>query len=90
MESLIVCPLGGYCDLVPTTWHWVMPPVMFFLLILVFGVPIAHVLHRSGRSRWWTIIAFIPLVNIVGLWVFAFSRWPRHDPASIAAVAAPG
>jgi hypothetical protein len=43
------------------------------------GVPVAAILHHAGRSRWWTVIAFIPLLNLIGLWVFAFSRWP---PAS--------
>ena len=32
----------------------------------------------AGRSRWWTILAFVPLVNLIGLWVFAFTRWPSR------------
>jgi hypothetical protein len=36
-----------------------------------------NILHRAGRSRWWTILAFIPLLNLIGLWVFAFTRWPK-------------
>ena len=56
-----------------------MPPAMLLLLIVIFGVPIARILHRSGRSRWWTIVAFVPLLNLIGLWVFAFPRWPKSD-----------
>jgi hypothetical protein len=52
---------------------------MLTLLIVIFGVPIARILRRSGRSRWWTIIAFVPLLNLIGLWVFAFARWPKLD-----------
>jgi hypothetical protein len=43
---------------------------MGVLLLILLGVPIARVSHRSGHSRWWTLIAFIPLL----LWVFAFAR----------------
>ena len=82
MDILTICPGGNFCELVPSSWHWIMPPVMFLLLLGVLGVPIAHVLHRSGRSRWWTIIAFVPLLNLIGLWVFAFSRWPKLDQAA--------
>jgi hypothetical protein len=47
--------------------------------IVLLGVPVASILHRAGHSRWWTVIAFIPLLNLIGLWVFAFSRWPVVD-----------
>jgi len=23
------------------------------------------------------ILAFIPLLNLIGLWLFAFTRWPK-------------
>jgi uncharacterized membrane protein YhaH (DUF805 family) len=49
------------------------------LAIVLLGVPVARILHPAGRSRWWTLIAFIPLLNLIGLWVFAFSRWPTVD-----------
>jgi hypothetical protein len=79
MDAISMCPGVGICDLVPSSWHWVLPPVMLLLLIVIFGVPIARILHRSGRSRWWTIVAFVPLLNLIGLWVFAFARWPKLD-----------
>jgi hypothetical protein len=79
MDVLSICTRMGFCDLVPSSWHWVMPPIMLVLLIVIFGVPIARILHRSGRSRWWTIVAFVPLLNLIGLWVFAFTRWPNFD-----------
>jgi len=30
-------------------------------------------------NMWWTILAFIPLLNLIGLWVLAFARWPAVD-----------
>jgi hypothetical protein len=49
---------------------------------MLLAVPIASILHRAGRSRWWTLIAFIPLINLIALWVFAFSRWPAVEGAA--------
>ena len=77
MDAL--CTGMGFCDLVPPGWHWAMPPIMLLLLIVIFGLPIARILHRSGRSRWWTIVAFLPLLNLIGFWMFAFARWPKLD-----------
>jgi hypothetical protein len=50
---------------------------MPLLMIILVGVPVANILHRAGRSRWWMILVFIPLLNLIGLWVFAFTRWPK-------------
>jgi hypothetical protein len=77
MESF--CNQLWPCQVVPTEWHWVMPIVMPLLFITIVGVPVANILHRAGRSRWWTIIAFVPLLNLIGLWVFGFTRWPSLD-----------
>jgi hypothetical protein len=60
-----------------TEWHWAMPIIMPLLIITFLAIPVANILHRAGRSRWWTILAFIPLLNLIGLWVFAFTRWPK-------------
>ena len=65
------------CSAVPAEWHWLMAIIMPLLFIILVAVPAANILHRAGRSRWWTIIAFVPLLNLIGLWVFAFSRWPK-------------
>ena len=53
-------------SLVPITILW----------IVGVGWPVSKVLRKAGFSGWWTVIAFIPLVNIIGLWVFAIRPWP--------------
>jgi hypothetical protein len=70
------------CTVVPAEWHWLMATVMPLLVIILVAVPIATVLHRAGRSRWWTALAFVPGLNLIALWVFAFSRWPALDRPS--------
>jgi uncharacterized membrane protein len=68
------------CYALPPEWHALMAVIMPVLMIIIVGVPVANILHKAGRSRWWTILAFIPLVNLIGLWVFAFTRWPKVSP----------
>ncbi|TAL91634.1 MAG: hypothetical protein EPN46_04740 [Candidimonas sp.] len=53
-------------------------PLLAFLLLI--GIPAAMILGKAGYSRAWVILAFIPMVNLVALWVFAFAKWPIVDP----------
>jgi hypothetical protein len=54
-------------------WHW----IILLVYIFIFVFPIARILGRVGLSGWWSILAIIPLVNLIALWVFAFASWPR-------------
>ncbi len=56
-------------------WQWLF--VIF--LIVVLSIPISRILTRIGYSKWWTIVYFIPFINIVGIWILAYSRWPAVD-----------
>lgn len=49
-------------------------PLLISLILI--GIPAAFILKKAGYSRWWVIVAFIPFVNLIGLWVFAFANWP--------------
>ena len=53
--------------------------VIFAIYLIATGVPTARILARIGHSRWWTVLYFIPLVNIVALWILAYRRWPAVD-----------
>jgi len=46
-------------------------------VLALVGVPVSRILRRLGFSGWWTILAFIPWINVIGLWVIAFVRWPK-------------
>lgn len=35
-----------------------------------------RILNKAGYSEWWAAILFVPLVNIIMIWVFAFAKWP--------------
>jgi hypothetical protein len=54
-----------------SVFHWL---VVFALLANT--VPVGMVLKRTGHSPGWCVLIFVPLVNLIMLWVFAFKRWP--------------
>jgi hypothetical protein len=75
-----VCDQFWFCNtLLPWQWHWLLGLMIPMVAIVLLGVPVANILHRTGHSRWWTVLAYIPLVNLICLWVFAFGRWPAVD-----------
>ena len=37
------------------------------------------VLAKAGRSPLWILFLLVPYVNIIGLWAFAYVRWPFLD-----------
>ena len=55
--------------------HW----FVFVIGAVLFLYPIGKILGRIGFSPFWSIVAVIPLANLIGLWVMAFTDWPRID-----------
>lgn len=49
------------------------------MLWLLFIPPVARILRRTGHSRWWAALAWIPFVNFIGLWILAYVPWPAVD-----------
>jgi len=52
---------------------------MEITLIIAFGLFIlwlgTKILDRAGMPRYWVFALLIPVVNIIMIWIFAFSRW---------------
>jgi len=57
-------PNGGFVVVALAVWF------------VIFGIPLMQIIHRTGYSRAWVLIMFVPVVNIVFLWIYAFRRWP--------------
>jgi uncharacterized membrane protein YhaH (DUF805 family) len=55
------------------------PLVMLAFVLVIVVFPVWRIVSRTGRSGWWCLLMFIPLVNIVALWIFAFVNWPAID-----------
>ncbi len=62
---------------------WGATPWWYFAAIIIttiLGVWLsATVLRKAGFSGWWSILFVVPIVYVVGMWIFAFVRWPRID-----------
>jgi hypothetical protein len=54
-----------------SVFHWL---VVFALLAI--PVPFARILTRTGHSPLWCLLYFLPLVNLIALWILAFKSWP--------------
>ena len=54
--------------------HW----IVFVVMVAVVLYPIGRILRRLGISPFWSLLVFIPLVNLISLWVLAFSNWPAE------------
>jgi hypothetical protein len=45
---------------------------------LLFVVPCWQIVRKAGYSPAWALLALVPFVNLLALWVFAFARWPNE------------
>jgi len=53
---------------------WQLLVIIFIALsVWIYG----RILNKAGYSRWWVILVFVPLLNIIMMWVFAFAKWPK-------------
>jgi len=52
--------------------HW----TIFVVMVAIILYPIGRILGCLGFSPFWSLLVFIPLVNLISLWVLAFSEWP--------------
>jgi uncharacterized membrane protein YhaH (DUF805 family) len=49
------------------------------IMIAIVVVPFVRIFQKAGRTGWWAVLILIPIVNIIVLWIFAFSQWPALD-----------
>jgi len=55
--------------------HW----VFFAVIAVIILYPLGRILDRMGLSPLWSVLAFIPLINLIALWALAFADWPRQQ-----------
>jgi hypothetical protein len=56
---------------------WDLIVLAFVASILI--IPFAKIMSRAGWSGWMALLFPIPIVGVILLWSFAFSRWPALD-----------
>ncbi len=56
---------------------------VFVLLFWVIGIviviiPFWKIYAKAGFSKWLSLLMVVPIVNLIVLYVVAFSTWPAH------------
>ena len=59
-------------------WHWAILFSMFTIVPLIYLIPTWKIVSKAGYSGFWSLLSLVPVVNLIMLWVFAFSAWPRE------------
>lgn len=49
----------------------VLPAFVMFCLWLGY-----RIIEKAGLDGRWVLVLLVPVVNIIMIWVFAFSHWP--------------
>jgi hypothetical protein len=60
------------------------------IVVLLSSAPIIlsiiatiRIIQRAGYSGWWILVTFVPILNVLAFWYFAFGPWPSIDPKAI-------
>lgn len=62
----------------------ILAPIFFLVFMAILVLPYWFIWKKAGFSPWLSLLMFIPLVNLVMLYVLAFSQWkvvPAPQPA---------
>jgi Predicted membrane protein len=70
--SFAIGLIGGMVGLKPNGVGVNMIAGIYFLAVLIPSIAVGiRRLHDTGRSGWWTLIVFVPLIGALALLVFA-------------------
>jgi hypothetical protein len=53
--------------------------ILIIALNVIFVIPIAKIVQRTGRSGWWSLLFYAGPGLLVGLWLLAYCRWPALE-----------
>lgn len=60
--------------------HWVVL-FSFFILAPLSIIPIWRIVQRLGLNPAWSLLYFVPIGGIIGLWFLAWAKWPKLSEA---------
>ena len=61
----------------PEVWQYGIAHWLFFIVVVLLIIyPVGRILRRLGFSPFWSVLVFIPLLNLLSLWILAFADWP--------------
>jgi uncharacterized membrane protein YhaH (DUF805 family) len=56
-----------------------MEHIVLLFYVVAILIPLGQLLRRTGFSRWWILLSFVPIINVVGLWIIAYAKWPKDN-----------
>lgn len=62
----------------------VLIPILSIVFMAILVIPYWFIWKKAGFSPWLSLLMFLPMVNLVMLYVLAFSQWkvvPIQQPA---------
>jgi O-antigen ligase len=61
-----------------------MRGLMILVLLVLFGIPLWRIVKRTGLPPALSLLCFVPVANVIFVWVFAFIEWPalKQPPAT--------
>lgn len=62
------------------------PLVMLVITLAIVLYPFWRIVNRTGHSGWWSLLVFIPFVNLCSLWWFAFVLWPATENKGVTGI----
>ena len=51
--------------------------IVFLFTLFLFLFPAARILQRVGFNALWSLVLVVPVLGLIGLWLFAFMDWPN-------------
>lgn len=64
----------------------VLMPIAMIVFAAILIIPYWFIWKKAGFTPWFSLLMFIPLVNLIMLYVLAFSQWkvvPAPQPAYV-------
>lgn len=49
---------------------------IYALVLLAFLLAYISIIRKAGYSGWWILTGFVPVLNVVMFFIFAFREWP--------------
>jgi O-antigen ligase len=59
-----------------------MRGLIALLVLALVGVPLWRIVRRTGLPPALSLLAFVPVANVIFIWVFAFMEWPALKQTS--------
>ena len=53
--------------------------VFSLAFLLIYIIPVWRIVSKAGFSGALSLLMLIPFVNIIFLWIFAFTKWPVEE-----------